>query len=244
MQTPSIKADLRRLIEHARERQLAQIAALPQAERDATGTPERWAAKDHLAHTMYWKERLAERLEAAASGGPMAASEGDVQARNEENFAAHATQPWADVLADDARIHARVLAGLDALTDADLTEPGRFPALNGLPLIAAVMGNLGHTYEHLTQPNLDRSDVDGAIRVQESYTNDVLDCDLPPVAKARTLYDLAVFYTVIGRSDEALANLTETIHLYPPLAEWAKNEHAFDALRDEPDYQALYHEPE
>src|SRR5690349_38854 len=49
----SVNAQIHRLIEVAHQRQLAQIAALSEAERDDVGTPERWSAKDHLAHTMY-----------------------------------------------------------------------------------------------------------------------------------------------------------------------------------------------
>ena len=72
MQTPSTKSQLRQLVEESHQRQLAQIGALTLAEREATGTPQHWSAKDTLAHVLYWKERLAERMEAVKSGGPMA----------------------------------------------------------------------------------------------------------------------------------------------------------------------------
>lgn len=241
-QTPSTKSQLRQLIERTHQRQLAQLDALSPAEREAAGTSEQWSAKDTLAHTMYWKERLAERLEAAKSGAPMAASEGDVQARNEENFAANATRPLVDVLAGNARIHTRVLAALDVLSEDDLVTPGRFPALNGFPLAAAVIGNLGHTNEHLVQPYLDRGDIDGAVRAHETFTNEIVKSGLPAEATARALYDLAVFYTIIGRTDEALANLTAAVQMYPQIAKWAKDEDAFVALRGEPEFQALYSE--
>lgn len=240
MQTSPVKSQLRQLEEASHQRQLAQIDALSPSAREAIGTSEHWSAKDTLAHVLYWKERLAERLEAAKSGGPMAASDGNVQARNEENFAANATRSWADVLADDARIHARVMSGLDALTEEDLTEPGRFPALQGLPLVAAVMGNLAHGNEHLAQPSLDRGDADGAIRIYETFTNEILESALPPVAKARALFELAVFYSVIRRSDEALANLTEAARLDPVIVAWAKDDPAFDALRGEPEFKGLF----
>ena len=79
MQTPSTKSQLHQLVEESHQRQLAQVDALTPAEREATGTPQHWSAKDILAHVLYWKERLAERLEAAKSSETMAA--GDAMCR-------------------------------------------------------------------------------------------------------------------------------------------------------------------
>ena len=76
--------------------------------------------------------------------------------------------------------------------------------------------------------------------MQETFVSEVLESNLPPVAGARVLYDLAIFYTVIGRTDEALANLTEAVRLHPAIIAWAKEDSAFDGLRGEPEYQALF----
>jgi hypothetical protein len=141
----SVRTQLHLLINLAHERQLAQIAALPEAERDEIGTPERWSAKDQLAHTMYWKERLSERL-AAVARGETPAEEGDTQSTNEANFEAHRNRPWADVLADDARIHAQLLANLDGLLEEALIDPAHVTSKYGDPLLAYVLGNLWRTH--------------------------------------------------------------------------------------------------
>ena len=99
-----------------------------------------------------------------------------------------------------------------------------------------MIGNLSHTYEHLAQAYLDRGYEEGATRVQETFANEVLESDLPPVAAARVLYDLAIFYTIIERTDEALANLAEAVRLHPAIIAWAKEDSAFEALRGEPEY--------
>ncbi len=236
----SSKTQLRRLIDMAHERQLAQIDALSAAERAESGAPERWSAKDHLAHTMFWKQRLAERLAAAARGETATFGDGDVQSINEANFEAHRHRPWADVLADDARIHAKLLASLDALAEDDLIDPARFPWNNGNPLLANVLGNLWHVQEHLAQPLLERGDLDGATQVFETFTRAVTTSDLPPVARAYALYNLAGFYVMTERPARALALLREGLRLHPGLAEWLKQDPGFASLRADPAYQALY----
>ncbi len=85
METSPLKARLRSLLDLARERQLAQVAGLSPSERDATGTLERWTAKDHLAHTIFWKEYMSERL-AAAERGETPVLIPDFQPINEANF--------------------------------------------------------------------------------------------------------------------------------------------------------------
>ncbi len=236
----SVKTQLRSLIDMTHERQLAQIAALSDAERDEIGTLERWSAKDHLAHTMYWKQRLAERL-AAAAHGETPAEDGDVQSTNEANFEAHRNRPWADVLADDARIHAQLLANLAALSEEDLVDPARFAWKNGEPLLGNVLGNLWHAQEHLAQPFFDRNDLDGATQVFEAHAREIMQSSLPPVARAYTLYNLACFHAVLtGNKARALELLAEALRLRPSLTEWSKQDPDFAALRDEPAYQALY----
>jgi len=236
----SVKTQLRRLIDLAHQRQLAQIAALPDAEREEAGTPERWSAKDHLAHTMYWKQRLSERL-AAAAHGETPAEDGDVQSTNQANFEAHRHRPWADVLADDARIHAQLLANLDALSEEDLADPARFAWKNGEPLLGNVLGNLWHVQEHLAQPFLNRNDLDGATQVFETHAREIMQSSLPPVARAYTLYNLACFHAVLmGNKAKALESLGEALRLLPSLTEWSKQDPDFAALRDDPAYQALY----
>ena len=98
-----------------------------------------------------------------------------------------------------------------------------------------------HTYEHLAQWYLIVGPGGRDARARD-FRREVLESDLPPVAAARVLYDLAIFYTIIGRTDEALANLTEAVRLHPAIIAWAKEDSAFEALRDEPEYQALYTE--
>ncbi len=236
-----VKTPLRRLIELAHERQMAQVAALSDAERAEMGTPERWSAKDHLAHTMYWKQRLAERLAAAARGETPAASADDFQPINEANFETHRDRAWAEILADDARIHADLLARLDALSEEELLDPTRFAWTTGEPLLTNMLGApYWHVQEHVAQRLRDAGDVAGATHVYETFTRAVTTSDLPPIAPAYAIYNLACYYALAGDTARALELLAEALRLHPSLTEWSKQDPDFAALRDDPAYQALY----
>jgi hypothetical protein len=237
----SVKSQLRSLLEMAHERQLAQIAALSPAARDEVGTPERWSAKDHLAHTMYWRERTSERLAAAGRGGPPAPDDGgDYQPINEANFEQHRSRSWADVFADDARIHAQLLANFDALSEEDFVDPARFAWTDGQPLLTYVLGSFGHVQEHLAQYLRDRGDIEGAAQVHEAFTRAITQSSLPPVAHAYATYNLACFHALTGQSAKAVGLLAEALRLHPQLTEWSKQDPDFASLRADPEYQAIY----
>src|SRR5260221_9330599 len=138
METSPLKARLRSLLDLARERQLAQVAGLSPSERDATGTLEHWTAKDHLAHTIFWKEYMSERL-AATERGETPALIPDFQPVNEANFLVNRDRHWLDLLAADARVHAELLPRLDALADDHVVDPACSSSRKGATLILFVL---------------------------------------------------------------------------------------------------------
>ncbi|HZC78322.1 MAG TPA: DinB family protein [Ktedonobacterales bacterium] len=240
METSPLKARLRSLLDLARERQLAQVAGLPASERDATGTLERWTAKDHLAHTIFWKEYMSERL-AAAERGETPVLIPDYQPVNEANFLVNRDRHWVDLLAADARVHAELLARLDALEEDNLVDPERYSWRKGEPLVLFVLGNsFWHAQEHLAQYLSDRGDLDAATQTHETFVRETTSSSLPTIAHAYAVYNLACFYATTGRKEQALTNLAEALRLRPALAEWSQQDPDFATLRDEPGYQQLY----
>jgi tetratricopeptide (TPR) repeat protein len=240
METSPLKARLRSLLDLARERQLAQVAGLSASERDATGTLERWTAKDHLAHTIFWKEYMSERL-AAAERGETPVLIPDFQPVNEANFLVNRDRHWVDLLAADARIHAELLARLDALAEDDLVDPEHYPWRKGEPLVLFVLGNsFWHAQEHLAQYLSDRGDLDAATQTHETFVRETTSSSLPTIAQAYAVYNLACFYATTGRNEQALTNLAEALRLRPALAEWSQQDPDFAILRNEPGYQRLY----
>jgi hypothetical protein len=52
------------------------------------------------------------------------------------------------------------------------------------------------------------------------------------------LYNLACFESLAGRTEEALAHLTEAVDRDPRMREWAQTDSDFDAIRGHPDFPA------
>jgi len=238
-----VKSRLLALLGRAHAEQRAFIDGLSDAERAEAGTPERWSAKDHVAHTMFWKARTAERLRAAARGEtPPASDDAAFQGTNERNFEANRARPWADVLADDARIHAELVAAVAALSEADLVEPDRFPWNNdGEALGAAVLNSpYWHVQEHLAQYFRDRGDAARALRILEDVASAVDQPGVPDAARAGAVYNLACVYALNGDADAAIRRLAEALRLSPRLTEWSKQDPDFAAIRELPAFQAVY----
>ena len=64
----SRKERLLSAVDVGREAIEAFVEGLPEEERDAAGTYEKWCAKDNVAHIVYWIESRAKRMEALARG--------------------------------------------------------------------------------------------------------------------------------------------------------------------------------
>ena len=69
MDNTSLQSSLLTLLLRARKAELAWIDTLSETEREINGTPERWSAKNLLAHIAAWKRRGAERLALIERGG-------------------------------------------------------------------------------------------------------------------------------------------------------------------------------
>jgi hypothetical protein len=131
-ETPTI-ATLLRLMEQARTDEAALIAGLSETERTAAGTTERWSAKDLVAHIAGWQAYVVALLEAALAGqAPQPA--GNVQAFNDRLFTRWYDRPWDEVLDFAQAQRAQIAALLPRFSEADLTDPNRYPWRNGEPL--------------------------------------------------------------------------------------------------------------
>jgi len=53
-------------------------------------------------------------------------------------------------------------------------------------------------------------------------------------------YNLACHYSLLGAAAEAIRELQESLALNPGLIDWSKQDPDLDAIRGEPEYQAMY----
>jgi tetratricopeptide (TPR) repeat protein len=220
------------LLHQAQSSQKAFFEQLPATELAAIGTPDFWAAKDHLAHITFWQQRLALRLQALLEHQPQPDTQDFIQ-MNPIIFEENRERPWADLLAESDHVYADLISLTERLTEEDLTASNRFDWLpNGSPLYTSFMGNCyEHAQIHLAQYFQDRHNPDQALATYEEWANRVIEAEVPTLLKGYMLYNLACFYATHNRLEQAAPTLQQAFVFYPEIREYSLTDPDLVALR-------------
>jgi tetratricopeptide (TPR) repeat protein len=226
------------LIEQAYRETKKLVDALSEAERFAIGTVDHWAAKDMVAHLVVSQADVVETLIAPDRPAP---PQRDFNEVNAENFERYRHTPWADILAEWERGHARLMERLQAMSEEELDAPFQFSwQAQPQPMWRGIVGS-GHTHPivHLAQFYIERGDLDRAIHIQEQSAQGLVALDDSPAQQGTVLYNLACFYALGGAKDKALAKLEQAFKLNPNLASWSKQDSDLARLHADAAYLAL-----
>lgn len=213
------------LLDLLRQAQISQntfMQELPPAERAALGTPELWAAKDHVAHMTFWRQGFVSRLTALLRKAPQPASQ-DFEKLNPLIFEEQRDRSWSDISAESDHVYADLIALADRLSEEDLTATGRFDWMDeGMPLYTSFMGYCyEHSQNHLAQYCVDRNDLARALDTYEAWAKRVLEAGVPETLQGYVFYNLACFYATHGRLEKASMPLQQAFALYPHTRELA-----------------------
>ncbi len=227
------------LIDRAYAAQNAWIASLSDAERELVGTPERWSAKDMLAHVTFWQQVMIDRLNMVGRGETPTLF-GDFQPVNERVFAERNALPWQQVLDEAAAAYAAASEHVRTFDTATLTERDRFAWNHNEPLVSNVLSNsYWHPLEHAARFSIERGDSAGAIALMDDAIVNQAALAVFPHDRATALFNLACLYATNGLPAQALALLPESLALRPDLIEWSKQDSDLDSIRDTPEFQEL-----
>ncbi|MDP9371935.1 MAG: ClbS/DfsB family four-helix bundle protein [Chloroflexota bacterium] len=132
--------------EHAGWRAL--LAEVGEGRMEQPGPMGEWTFKDLVAHLTGWRERTIRRLEAGPGREPPTPWPGHLTEDDEINawiYERNRDRPLRAVLAEADGSYARLVAAVAALSDEDVTTPGRFAWTDGQPLVAGDF--FGHLHE-------------------------------------------------------------------------------------------------
>ncbi len=213
------------LLDLLRQAQISQntfMQELPLAERTALGTPELWAAKDHVAHMTFWRQRLVLIVQALLRKAPHPTSE-DFEELNPIIFEEQRSRSWSEIMTESDHVYADLIALTDQLAEEDLTAFHRFDWMDeGMPLYTSFMGNCyEHTQNHLAQYSVDRDDLERALDTYEAWAKRVLEAGVPETLQGYVFYNLACFYATHSRVEKASMPLQQAFTLYPHSRELA-----------------------
>jgi hypothetical protein len=213
------------LLRQAQTDQNAFFQQLSVDEQEASGTPDLWSAKDHVAHMTFWRQRLALRLQALIRQEPQPETQDFVE-MNPLIFAEQRYRPWTTILAESDATHAELCALTEQLTEEDLTTWGRFEWMNdGWPLYTSFMGNCcEHLLIHMAQYLSDRQEDVRAIEVYESGARKIITANVPAFLQSLLLYNLSCFYATHNQLEKARPTLEQSFSLYPRFREFARTD--------------------
>jgi hypothetical protein len=214
-------------------------SSLPEAERVADGTWEVWAPKDVLAHLYFWQNNLLQLMDGLQQ--PPSEEEPFME-RNRKNFLRFVDRPWAEVNAAYTRSLDDILARISTFSDDELMTPGAFPRIVGNnTLQGTILGNTySHTATHISELVGKRDGFASGQALQERAVAKLIAFDPSPRPKGVALYNLACSYALGGNTERAVELLREAFPLRPDLVEFSKEDTDFDAIRNQPEFQALY----
>jgi tetratricopeptide (TPR) repeat protein len=233
-----LKPRLLALVAQGLAEQQAFIAQLSDTERAAIGKPDAWAAKDHIAHNSAWKEDAAREIATTARGE--AYSVPSTTVFNPRVFAEQQHQSWDAILADMERADAVLRAAIDRCSQADLSDPTRFPWRKGLPLwTTALVSGYEHPAEHYAQFYVEAGDVARASAVRQQVVDTARRFIGETEEYGYIVYNLACFYAQTGQPGLALGALREAFASAPSLREGSLEDPELASLHDDPAFQAL-----
>jgi hypothetical protein len=152
------KEELLQAMESSRADLLKAIDGLNPTVMQEPGVVGQWSVRDVLAHITRWEAELVRMLFQLKQGRTPdypTLSEPDIDKINARFHKENLERPLDQVLADFHSVRKQTLRRLSEYTEQELSEPGRYPALKGHPLIEYIAGD---TYEH---------DAEHALQIQE-----------------------------------------------------------------------------
>ena len=235
----SYKTKLGKLLADVRTEEQALWDSLNEEERNAAGEIDRWAPKDYLAHATFWTERLVIQLQAATGGEPPQKID-DYQKTNDEVYETNKDRSWEVVLTWAQEVSRQVHTAFDAVSEEMLADPERPEGTGSLPLWQSVaFTGVYHPMHHIADIYLERGDMQGAQAVQERVAEGLAALDDSDAWKGPRQYNLACFYALHDKPEQALALLKIAFKRTPNLIEWSKQDSDLDSLRELPEFQAM-----
>ena len=198
--------------------------------------PDRWTAKDHLAHLAHWRRYAAHVLAAVHAGSPTPGAD-DVDGVNAEVQAANRDRSAAEVKEAAQASYAELAATIEDCSEDELLRPRQGPE-GAVWEVVPPNGHL-HLGEHLGFWHDAQGD-EGAAEQAQLWTRDVQEAAFTdPKSLAFGAYNLGCYYARSGRAADAIPHIRRSFELHPDLKEWARTDKDLDLIRDEPEVHAI-----
>ncbi len=138
------KAELLRQLDEENRQWEELLSSIGESRMEQPGVAGFWSVKDIVAHIASWRRRTVQRLQAVARGEaspppPWPPELKDDDTLNAWFYERERGKSVRETLDESRQVFQQLRAAIDALPDDVLSDPGRFPWLEGQPLTAAAL---------------------------------------------------------------------------------------------------------
>ena len=227
---------LAELLNQAYEVELAYVAELTDEEKSQEGAVDDWSPKDALAHVAHWKSSRTTEIQAVLQGGESRQIE-DFDHENAEIFQKYCDKSWEEILAFAEESQQALARQLAAMSEQEL----ELDFSEGRPIWRVVVDNgYSHPLIHVAGYYQAKGDMQRAGDLTAMLAEPLMRLDDSPTWQGTSRYNLACSYALMGKKEEALAELRQALALTPSIKEWSQQDPDLESIRGEAGYQALY----
>lgn len=228
----SVRDRVLEMLDWADAREQEFVEGLSPEERQAEGTFQEWSAKDVLGHLVAWKYRLAEMVQAVATGEAPPSFE-DFDQENAAIYQEYHPLPLEKVIRRSRQAQQELMRAAGRLDEELLADPERLPWLQGQPLWRRMAGSgFIHPLLHLTEFLRKSGQVGKALALSEQAADYGLRMSEDPEWQGVLHYNLACAYALAGEREQALTRLAEAFRLRPALAKWSRQDPDLASIRE------------
>lgn len=142
-------------LQRSRQQLVDVLDELSEEEMHIPGVCGEWAIKDILVHLMMWESELVKNLWQIQSGNtPTPTLTGSMtdHEQNEIWYQQFKDRPLERILPDFHGVRKQTIRRIEGFSDHDLTDPKRYPFLDGTPLWKRIAyDSFEHDTEHLNE---------------------------------------------------------------------------------------------
>jgi tetratricopeptide (TPR) repeat protein len=232
MQPQNVKKILIQKLKDSLQTTQVFYQGLNEEERSRLGELKNWQARDIVIHFIEWNKLLNKALRAILNQETPHLEE-DYLAYNDQMYLDKHEQSWEDTLTDAAAVTEEARQIVQAFTPEALLDPNYHPIFKGAPITSQIMGYyITHPAYHLADYDLKNGRGDAAIQRLQQITEEISQYDESPRSKASSLYNVACFYCMMDKLDQALDTLEQAFPDAPDLKSWARKDGDLSKLHE------------
>jgi len=237
MDNIQIKKNMLDLFSSMHKELKAIVSRLTDEEKNARGSIEQWSVKDILVHLAFWGSHFNRQVEKAIAGQTVPVAGDYYEILNDGILMRNLDKPLEDARREEEAVFNQTIRLLEGMNEDELVDFEKYAFLEKRSLLDRALGTeCWHVLSHISDYYVKKGQIEKAEVLQVSYTEKLKSF---PTWKANAVYNLACFYSLCGKKEQALRNLKVAFSERPQLMEWSKQDTDIDPLRDDPRYQAL-----